>query len=54
MSNDQKKKEIEDEPGAEDRFKRGIEKALNTPPKPFTPPKGNVKAREREDKSKRS
>jgi hypothetical protein len=34
---DQKKKEIKDEPGAEDRFKRGIANALNTPPKPFTP-----------------
>jgi len=28
---------IEDEPGAEERFMRGIGKALSTPPKPFTP-----------------
>lgn len=26
--------EIKDEPGAEDRFLRGIRKALTTPPKP--------------------
>lgn len=31
------KQQIEDEPGAEDRFLRGIRKAVNTPPKPFTP-----------------
>ena len=30
------KDEIKDEPGAEDRFLRGIRKAVNTPPKPFT------------------
>ncbi len=29
-----KKEEIEDDPGAEKRFMRGITKALNTPPKP--------------------
>jgi hypothetical protein len=40
MGTDQKKKdqapldEIKDEPGAEDRFLRGIRKALSTPPKP--------------------
>jgi hypothetical protein len=28
---------IEDEPGAEERFLRGVQKAVNTPPKPFTP-----------------
>lgn len=39
------KKEIEDEPGAEDRFMRGIGKALSTPPKPFTPPKKTEKAK---------
>jgi hypothetical protein len=32
------KPKIEDEPGAEERFMRGIGKALSTPPKPFTPP----------------
>jgi hypothetical protein len=29
-----KGKDIKDEPGAEERFKRGIERALKTPPKP--------------------
>jgi len=29
-----KKTEIKDEPGAEDRFLRGVRKALTTPPKP--------------------
>jgi hypothetical protein len=32
-----KKDEIVDEPGAEGRFLRGVRKAVNTPPKPFTP-----------------
>ena len=32
------KKTVEDEPGAEERFLRGLTKALNTQPKPFTPP----------------
>jgi hypothetical protein len=36
MSKTPKKDEIKDEPGAEDRFLRGVTKALNTPPKPFT------------------
>ena len=41
-----KKDEIEDEPGAEERFMRGLTKALNTPPKPFTPPaKGKPKSK---------
>lgn len=31
------KNEIKDEPGAEERFLRGVRKAVNTPPKPFTP-----------------
>lgn len=35
------KAEIEDEPGAEDRFMSGVRKALATPPKPFTPPKAH-------------
>ena len=30
--------DIKDEPGAEDRFLRGVRKAVTTPPKPFTPP----------------
>jgi hypothetical protein len=34
-----RKDEIEDEAGAQERFIRGIGKALNTPPKPFTPKK---------------
>ena len=37
MSNP-KKDAIIDEPGAEDRFLRGVRKAVTTPPKPFTPP----------------
>ncbi len=41
MAKTPKKIEPEDEPGAEDRFMRGITKALNTPPKPFTPAKKN-------------
>jgi hypothetical protein len=39
-----KKNKIEDEPGAEDRFMRGLTKALSTPPKPFTPVKKKAKA----------
>ena len=37
MAKAPKKEEIQDEPGAEDRFMRGIGKALSTPPKPYTP-----------------
>ena len=37
MAKTPKKEEIEDEPGAEDRFLKGVQKALSTPPKPFTP-----------------
>ena len=40
------KAEIEDEPGAEDRFMRGVGKALSTPPKPFTPAKDKPKKKE--------
>jgi hypothetical protein len=29
--------EIEEEPGAEERFERAVKRALSTPPKPFTP-----------------
>ena len=29
-----KPEDIKDEPGAEDRFMRGVKKALETPPKP--------------------
>ncbi len=28
---------IEEEPGADERFERAVKRALNTPPKPFTP-----------------
>jgi len=34
---DQKNPVVKDEPGAEERFLRGVQKAVNTPPKPFTP-----------------
>jgi hypothetical protein len=37
-------RQVKDEPGAEERFLRGVRKALNTPPKPHKPkavkPKG--------------
>lgn len=33
---------IKDEPGAQDRFMSGVRKALEMPPKPFTP-KGKAK-----------
>lgn len=36
MAKTPKADEIKDEPGAEDRFLRGVKKALKTPPKPFT------------------
>lgn len=38
MAKKPKIEEIVDEPGAEERFMRGVRKALKTPPKPFTPP----------------
>jgi len=34
MAKKPKKAEVEDEPGAEDRFLRGVRKALKTPHKP--------------------
>lgn len=37
MAKTPKRDEIRDEPGAEERFLRGVRKAVNTPPKPFTP-----------------
>ncbi len=40
------KNQVEDEPGAEERFMRGVQKAVNTPPKPFTP-----KAKGKKDKN---
>ena len=49
MAKDQRKREIEDEPGAEERFKRGIERALNTPPKSH---KKVVNERRQSDKKK--
>jgi len=39
MTKPPKKSEIKDEPGAEERFLKGVKKALATPPKPFTPKK---------------
>ena len=44
--------EIKDEPGAEERFMRGIKKAVNTPPKPFTP-KAKVRATKVKRETKR-
>jgi len=38
MTKKPQKQEIEDEPGAEERFLRGVKSVVNTPPKPFTPP----------------
>jgi|JRYL01.1.fsa_nt_gb hypothetical protein len=46
MARSPKKKDeqtVEDEPGAEDRFLSGVRKALETPPKPFTPPTNKAK-----------
>ncbi len=37
MAKSPEKDKIKDEPGAEDRFLSGVRKALETPPKPFTP-----------------
>lgn len=42
--------EIEEEPGAEERFERAVKRALSTPPKPFTP--GAKKAPRKERKKK--
>ena len=36
MAKPPKRDEVKDEPGAEDRFLRGVRKALKTPPKPHT------------------
>jgi hypothetical protein len=47
-----KKKDIKDEPGAEERFKRGIERALNTPPKPHKEVTGERQKRERKKPTK--
>ena len=44
--------EVEDEPGAERRFMRGIRKALKTPPKPFTPKKKDGAASKKDSKKK--
>lgn len=38
--------EIVDEPGMEERFQRGLQRALNTPPKPRSKP--DAKAKERQ------
>jgi len=39
--------EIKDEPGAEDRFLRGVKKAVNTPPRPHKdePKRGKPKGK---------
>ncbi len=42
-----KPEEIEDEPGAEERFTRGLKRALETPPKPHEELKADLKKRER-------
>ena len=47
MATNQKKQQIEDEPGAEERFKRGIERALKTPPKPHKEAVSERKAKRR-------
>ena len=47
------KKEIEDEPGAEDRFLRGVDQGLKTPPKPFTPAAKSKNAKKVNGKKKR-
>lgn len=43
MAKPPSKKDVEDEPGAEERFLSGVRKALETPPKPFTPPTNKAK-----------
>lgn len=48
MAKDLPKREIKDEPGTEERFKRGIERALSTPPKPH----GEMKKRKRKTRPK--
>lgn len=50
-SKSKKEPKIEDEPGAEDRFMRGIEKALETPPKPYTPKPKPKKGKKRDARS---
>ena len=44
-----KPEDIKDEPGAEERFMRGVKKALKTPPKPHEELKGK-KAKQRKNK----
>jgi hypothetical protein len=43
MGRNPKLEDVKDEPGAEERFLRGVQKAVNTPPKPFTPTKDKAK-----------
>lgn len=51
MAKTPKADEIKDEPGAEERFLRGIRKAMSTPPKPFTKKvKGKSEARRQNSK----
>ena len=49
-----KPKEIETEPGAEERFERTVRRMLNTPPKPHKPAKQKPAAKRRIDKMRAS
>ena len=49
MAKTPKNDEAADEPGAEDRFLRGVRKALKTPPKPFTPPAKGKATKDKDD-----
>jgi len=47
MAKSPKKVEVDDDPGAEDRFLRGVRKALKTPPTPHKPkPEKRTKKRD--------
>jgi hypothetical protein len=54
MAKPPKSDEIVDEPGAEDRFIRGVRKALTTPPKPHKdePKQGKSSSRLKQGKTK--
>lgn len=41
-----KPEDVKDEPGAEERFMRGVKRALNTPPKPQDQLKAERKGKE--------
>jgi hypothetical protein len=53
MSKNSKTSEIDDEPGAEDRFLKGVRKALETPPKPYTAPTDKAKKGESEKRKRK-